>query len=151
MASSTKFANLALGLDAAYCNLVGLIFVLTGAFMADWLGVPGWLATVAGVVILAWALVVTLYANRKYARRSELDKVIAGNLVWIVLAAIVIAIPGTMSSDGKWLLAIGTLIVVVFVVAQVWARRSLGVDEPVDGATDDASDSDTDDAVEESA
>lgn len=130
MAQSTKFANLAIGLDAAYCNVVGLIFVLTGAFMADWLGVAGWVATVAGIVILAWALVVTLYANRKVARRSEIDRVIAGNAVWILLAAIVIAIPGTMSSDGKWLLALGTLVVVVFVLAQLWARRSLT--DPVD-------------------
>jgi len=137
MASTTRFANLALGLNAAYCNVVGLIFILTGAFMADWLGVPGWLATVAGVVILAWALVITLYANRRVARRRELDRVVAGNLVWIALAALVIAIPGTMSSSGKWLLAIGTLVVVVCVIAQVGARRSLTDEAPAESVAEE--------------
>lgn len=121
----TRFANFALGLDATFCSIVGLIFTLTGAFMADWLGVAGWLATVFGLVVMAWSLVVTLYANRRVTRRPELDRVIGGNLIWIIVAAIILVIPGTMTSDGKWLLAIGTAIVVLFVIAQTLARRSL--------------------------
>lgn len=129
--ASTKFANLSIGLDAAFCNVVGLVFVLTGAFMSEWLGIPGWLGTVAGIVILAWALVVTLYANRRYAKRSEVRRVLKGNLVWIALAIIVLVIPGTMSSDGKWLVAIGTSIVAAFAIAQFIAQRSLPADESV--------------------
>lgn len=139
--ASTKFANLAIGLDAAFCNVVGLIFVLTGAFMSDWLGVPGWVGTVFGIVVLAWALMVTLYANRRYAKRSEVDRVLKGNLVWIALAIIVILIPGAMSSSGKWLVAIGAAITAAFAVAQFMARGSLGPDP-------DTEDPDTDEPAE---
>lgn len=93
--------------------------------MGDWLDLPGWVGTVFGVVMLAWALMVTLYANRRYAKRSEVDRVLKGNLIWIALAIIVIAIPGSMSSDGKWLVAIGAAIFAGFATAQFFARTSL--------------------------
>lgn len=124
----TLFANLALGLDAAFCNIAGLVFTLTGAFMADWLGVPGWVATVFGVALLVWSLVITLYANRKVARRGELDAAIKQNAAFIVLAAVVLAIPGSMTGNGKWLLVGFTGIVAAFMVAQLLARPSVSAE-----------------------
>ena len=123
--ASTRFANLALGLDAALCNIAGLVFTLTGAFMADWLGVAGWVATLFGVVVLFWSFVVTLFANRKVARRSELEFVAKANLAFVVAAIVVIAIPDTMSAAGKTLLAIAAAVVAVFAAAQLYARRTL--------------------------
>lgn len=122
---STRFANLALGLDAAFCNVVGLVFTLTGAFMAEWLGVAGWVATVFGVVVLIWSFVVTLFANRRLSRRRELDFVIKVNVAAIVASLVVLAIPGSMSGAGKAALGVGSAIVGGFVIAQFFARRSL--------------------------
>lgn len=121
----TRFANLALGLDAAFCNVVGLVFTLTGGFMADWLGVPGYLATGAGIVILGWALVITLYANRRVTRRHELDRVITVNGIAIVATLVAVITPSSLSSGGRWLIGIGGLIVFVFLGAQIAARRTL--------------------------
>jgi hypothetical protein len=122
---STRFANLALGLDAAFCNVVGLVFTLTGAFMADWLGVAGWVATVFGLVVLLWSFVVTLFANRRVSRRREVDFVIKVNVASIVVAVVVLAIPGSMSGAGKATLAAGSAIIAGFVIAQFLARRTL--------------------------
>lgn len=121
----TRFANLALGLDAALCNVAGLVFTLTGAFMADWLGVAGWAATLFGVIVLFWSFVVTLFANRQVARRGELHFVARANIVFVVASIVVIAIPDTMSTDGKVLLAAAAAIVAAFAAAQLLAARAL--------------------------
>ena len=124
----TRFANLALGLQAALWTLGGLVFTLTGAFMADWLGIAGWVATLFGVVVLIWSLMVTLYANRRVTRRDELDRVVRTNVMFIVVAAVIAAIPGAMSGNGRLLLIGGIGIVAAFTVAQLLARRTLGQD-----------------------
>lgn len=124
-APATRFANFALGLDAAFCNVVGLVFTLVGAFMSDWLGVAGWIATAFGILVLLWSFVVTLFANRRVSRRSEVDLVLKVNVAWVIAAIAVIAIPGTMSTNGRILLGIGTVFVAGFAVAQLFARRSL--------------------------
>ena len=122
---STRFANLALGLDAAFCNIVGLVFTLTGAWMADWLGVAGWLATVFGVVVLLWSFVVTLFANRRVSRAHEVRFVMRVNVAFVIGALVVIVLPGTTSSGGRVVLAVGAAIVAGFAVAQAIALRTL--------------------------
>jgi MFS family permease len=122
---STRFANFALGLDAAFCNIVGLVLTLTGSFMSDWLGLAGWIITVFGIVVLLWSFVVTLFANRRVSRRREVDLVLRVNIVFIVLAIVVIALPDTLTTDGRVVLGIGTAIVAGFAVAQFLARRDL--------------------------
>lgn len=128
--ASTRFANLAVGLYAAFLNIVGLVFTLTGAFMSDWLGVAGWVATVFGVVAMLVSFVVTLFANRKIAKRREVGFVIKMNLAILAIAIIVLVWPGSMSSAGKTMLAIGAAIVAAFTAAQAIAQRSLANGEP---------------------
>jgi len=125
---STRFANLAVGLYAAFLNIVGLVFTLTGAFMSEWLGVAGWVATMFGVVALLLSFVVTLFANRKVAKRGEVAFVIKMNLVILAVAVAALVWPGSMSAAGKTTLAIGAGIVAAFTVAQMLAQR--GLSEP---------------------
>lgn len=122
---STRFANMALGLHATFLNVLGLVFTLTGAFMSDWLGIAGWVGTMFGVVALLWSFVVTLFANRKIARPSELSFVIKANIAMIAIAALVVVLPGVMTSAGKITLAVGAAITALFTVAQLLARRSI--------------------------
>ena len=131
----TRFANLALGLQAALWTLGGLIFTLTGAFMADWLGVAGWVATLFGVVVLIWSLMITLYANRRVTRRDELDRVVRMNAAFVIAAGVIVAFPSAMSDNGRWLLVAGIAIVAIFIAAQLLARRTLGaetLDQPAE-------------------
>lgn len=121
----TRFANLALGLDAAFCNLVGLIFVLIGALVSEKLGVSGWAATLFGVVVLLWSFMVTLYANRKVSRRPEVLRVVRINAIIVVLCVVVLVWPGSMSSAGKVWLAIFTGVTAAFAAAQLLAARGL--------------------------
>lgn len=120
----TRFANLALGLDAAVCNLAGMVFTLTGAWMADALGVDGWVATVYGVVVLMWSFVITLFANRKVARRREVDLVIKVNLAYVA-AAILVAIPSWLTTAGRVLVLVSAAVVLCFALVQFAARRDL--------------------------
>lgn len=122
---STRFANFALGLDAAFCNIVGLVLTLTGSFMSDWLGPAGWVITVFGVAVLLWSFVVTLFANRRVSRRREVDLVLKANVVFVVVALIVIAFTDVFTTDGRVVAGIGTVIVAAFAVAQFLARRDL--------------------------
>lgn len=121
----TRFANLALGLDAALCNIAGLVFTLTGAFMADWLGVAGWIATLFGVVILFWSFVVTLFANRRVSRAHEVGFVMKVNIAFVIAAIVIIVIPDTMSGAGKTLMAVAAAVVAAFALAQYLARKRL--------------------------
>jgi len=121
----TRFANLSLGLDAMLCNIVGLLFTLTGAFMSDWLGVAGWILTLFGVLILLWSFVVTLYANRRVSRRHEVLRVMRANVVTVIAAIVVLVIPDTMTYDGKVILAASAVVVLGFAVAQFFAARGL--------------------------
>lgn len=119
---------MALGLEAAVCNVVGLVLTLIGGFVAGSLGVPGFVATGTGIIILAWALVVTLYANRRITRRHELDRVIIVNGVVIVIAILAVVLPSSLSSTGRWMIGIGAAIVLVFLATQIAARRTLPLD-----------------------
>ncbi len=121
----TRFANLALGLDATFCNIVGLVFTLTGAFMSDWLGVAGWILTVFGISVLLWSFMVTLYANRRASRRKEVERVMKINTTVIVLGIVVLVIPDTMTSDGKIMLTAWTAVTLGFTVAQFLASKNL--------------------------
>lgn len=121
----TRFANMSLGLNATFCNIVGLVFTLTGAFMADRLGAPGWALTVFGVVVLLWSFMVTLYANRRISRHHEVGRVIRINIVIIALGALILVWPGAMTNDGKIVLGVWTLFTVGFTAAQLLAQRKL--------------------------
>ena len=121
----TKFANMSLGLDALFCNVVGLVFTLIGAFLSERLGAAGWILTVFGVTVLFWSFMVTLYANRRVSRRAEVTRIMRINTVIIVLGLVVLAIPDSMTSDGKLLLAIWTFMTAGFTVAQFFARKPL--------------------------
>ena len=121
----TRFAKLALGLNATFCNIVGLVFTLIGAFLADRLGAAGWVLTLFGVSVLLWSFMVTLYANRKVARRHEVGRVIRINVVILALSVLVLVWPGSMTNDGKIVLAVWTAVTAGFTIAQILAQRGL--------------------------
>lgn len=122
---STRFANMSLGLNATFCNIVGLVFTLIGAFLADRLGAAGWILTVFGVVVLFWSFMITLYANRRVARHNEVTRIMKINIVIIALGVLVLVIPDSMTSDGKIVLGIWTLFTAGFTIAQYFSRKSL--------------------------
>ncbi len=120
----TRMANVALGLDAGLCNLVGLVFVLAGALMADWLGTRGWVATVFGVVVLIWSFVVTLYANRKFARAREVRRVAKVNVVAAVAGTVVVA-ASWLSTAGRVVMLVGVVMVAGFAAVQFVAASRI--------------------------
>ena len=122
---TTRFANMALGLYATMCNVVGLVFTLTGAFMSEWLGVAGWILTLFGVLVLLWSFMVTLYANRRVSRRSEVERVVKINVVLIVAAVLWITLAGGMTSDGRMVFGALAVATAGFSAAQYFASRSL--------------------------
>jgi len=124
-------AKYALGLDAAFCTVGGLVLMLGGIFMSDAIGISGWILPIIGFGVLGWANLVTLYAMRQFVRRPELDRVIGGNLIWIAIAAVLLVVPGVLTTGGKWALVVVTAIVAIFAVVQFLARGGL-VDAPED-------------------
>ena len=122
---ATRFANMALGLYATMCNIAGLVFTLTGAFMSERLGIAGWILTLFGVLVLLWSFMVTLYANRRVSRRSEVERVVKINVVLIVAAVLWIALAGGMTSDGRIVFGALAAATAGFTAAQFFASRTL--------------------------
>ena len=122
---ATRFANMSLGLYATMCNIVGLVFTLTGAFMSEWLGVAGWILTVFGILTLLWSFMVTLYANRRVSRKSEVQRVIKINGVLIAAAALFIALAGDMTDEGRIMFGALALATLAFTIAQHFASSTL--------------------------
>lgn len=136
--TADTFTKWTLGIDAGFCLVGGLVLMLGGVFMADAVGVSGWLISGLGILVNLWTLVVALAGSRKHVTRKELERVISGNLLWVVIAAIVLVVPGTMTSGGKIALLVVTAIVALFAAAQLWGRSRLqtvgfgenGTDQP---------------------
>lgn len=119
----TPIARRALAADAVLTSTSGLVLGLGGAALAEPLDVPAALLIAIGVALLAWTALVVVFARRRPTRRRELELVIAGNLGWVVGAIVVLAIPATLSSGGKWALAAVSLVVAAFGAVQLSARQ----------------------------
>ena len=102
--------------------------VLGAGLLGSWLGVPAGVVLAVGVVLIPWALFLSMTSRRTPLSRLAVGGVIAGNLAWGVAAAIVlIGFPDALSAAGKWIVAIFSLAVVDIGVAEWFGLRRGGV------------------------
>lgn len=137
--TADKFTKWTLGVDVTFCLVGGLVLMLGGVFMADAVGVSGWIISGIGVVVeFVWTIIVALAGSRKHVVRKELERIIGGKIFWIVASIIVLAIPGSMTSGGKIALACVGVFLALLTAAQLIGRKRLidvgfgehGTDQP---------------------
>jgi len=124
--TADKYTKWTLGVDVTFCLVGGLVLILGGVFMADAVGVSGWIISGIGIVVeFVWAIVIALAGSRKHVRQSELERIIGGKLIWLIGTLVVLAIPGSMSSTGKIALAAVGAFVALLTAAQLVGRKRL--------------------------
>jgi len=124
--TADKYTKWTLGVDVTFCLVGGLVLILGGVFMADAVGVSGWVISGIGIVVeFVWAIVIALAGSRKHVRQSELERIIGGKVLWLVGTLVVLAIPGSMSGTGKIALAAVGVFVALLTAAQLLGRKRL--------------------------
>ena len=113
----------ALLIDAAVTGLNGVVYALAAGLIDGPLGLDEALLRVAGVGLIAFALVVLAIANRSPIPRLGSLAVALANVAWIVasVAALVSGALDPTTGGAAWVAA-QALVVEAFAAAQLYAR-----------------------------
>ncbi len=110
--------------NAAFSAVSAFVLLLGGSALAEWIGVPTPVVYVLGVGLLPWAGFAWWTAQTLDERAVAL--VIAGDALWVIAAIVVIALrPGDMTDEGVVGLAVISVAVAAFGVAQTIGLRRL--------------------------
>jgi hypothetical protein len=104
-----------------------VVFTIVGAgLIAGWLEVSAWIPLIVGVVLIPWVWFLVHTVRRDQLRVGEIAVIVAGNLGWALIAAIMIlGFPHLMSSDGRWIVGLFSLAVFGYGVVQWIGLRRL--------------------------
>ena len=91
-----------------YGSAISVVFTIVGAgLIAGWLDVSVWIPLAVGVVLIPWVLFLVNTVRQSRLRPTDLIVIVAGNIGWALLAAIVIfGVPDALSTSGKWIVGI---------------------------------------------
>ncbi|WP_439579964.1 hypothetical protein [Elioraea sp.] len=114
----------ALALDAVASGAAGVVMLAGAGMLAKLLGLPATLLTVAGAVLLPFALAVGLLARQTHPSRGLAWAVVGVNEAWVV-ASVVLLLSGWVapSTLGVAFVLAQAAVVAVFAVLQALALR----------------------------
>lgn len=102
--------------NGVFSTIAGLVAIVFASGLAAYLGISSTLLHVIGGGVAVFGLAILWKARREPISRGFALFVVIADLSWVLGAAVVLAIPSSM--ENKWLLAVVTLTVAVFAVAQ---------------------------------
>lgn len=112
--------------NAGSSGVTGLALAVGAVPVADWLGIPTWVAVVVGIGLLVFAVDVAVTARNP--RPGAVRQVIIADVAWVIGALIVIfGFPGSMTTEGLWALGLISLVVAGFAVLQTVGLRRVAV------------------------
>ena len=117
--------HIALRSNALFSDISGLVLILFAKPLAAFLGLnnPGMLM-ILGIGLFAWALFLFWGSIQSEIPNWLAWLAIDGDLAWVVGTTIILLLPGiSLSTAGKWTLAIVADIVLVFAIWQFFALR----------------------------
>lgn len=103
--------------NGIFSSAAGLTMMLIGPSLAGYLEVPTSLVYVVGAGVVLFGLLLLWTVWRGEPDHGFTLAVIGADMVWVLAAVVVLAIPGTMSN--KWLFATVSGVVMVFGVLQM--------------------------------
>jgi hypothetical protein len=103
--------------NAVFSALSGVVLAVFSVPLADWLGIPTWIAIAVGVGLVGFAA--SVYSIARNPKPALVKQVIASDIGWVVGAAVlIIGFPDAMSTEGLWTLGLVSLVVADFAVLQ---------------------------------
>ncbi|MGI9666870.1 MAG: hypothetical protein ACR2N2_07210 [Acidimicrobiia bacterium] len=121
---SSNLLRNALRLNAGFSAASAAVLIVGGASLATWLGVPTEIVYIVGFGLLPFAAL-AWWTSRTLDRRSTMA-IIVGDVVWVVLAfAVIFGVEDAMSAAGAWALALVSIVVADFAIAQTIGLRRL--------------------------
>jgi hypothetical protein len=108
---------------------MSVVLTIVGAgLIAGWLDVSVWIPLAVGVVLIPWVLFLLHTVRQSRLRSADLVVIVAGNIGWALLAALVIfGFPDALSSSGKWIVGIFSLGVLDLGILELVGLRSMTV------------------------
>ena len=119
--------RVALRANAAFSTLSAIGLVVFAGPLARFAELPAWLVLALGIGLVAFAVFVGLAARRRLLDPTQIRAITIADLAWVAGAALVIALPGTMTVGGKWLLAaISSAVLILGLLEVAGLRRVAG-------------------------
>ncbi|MDJ0953304.1 MAG: hypothetical protein QNJ81_06465 [Acidimicrobiia bacterium] len=105
--------------DAWATGTSTVLTIAAAPLLGGWLGVSGWIVAAVGLALVPWTVFLAMTARQDPLIKWRTAVIAAGNLAWVVAAAVlVIGYPGAMSTTGRWLLGLFSLVVLGFGLLQ---------------------------------
>ena len=114
--------RLTLQIDALVSGAMGLLLLVLGGPLSDWLNLPVGLLRGAGLFAVGWALLLAWIGWKTQVPRTVLTVIAAGNALWVI-ATFGLLISGQVAPNG-WgvaFLAVQALVVAWFAWVQFQA------------------------------
>lgn len=103
--------------NAVFSLLCATVLVVGAVPLASWMGVGTWVAVAVGLGLLPFGLIVFRVARDPAA--AGVRQIIAADVGWVAAAVVIlVAFPDAMSTVGRWLLALVSLVVAEFAAGQ---------------------------------
>lgn len=109
--------------NATFSLISGVVLITASGPLGEFLGTSRWVPIVVGAVLVPWAAFAFVNGRREKPLRRDAWLTIAGDLAWVVGAAVVILWPDSLSTSGKWALGIVSAAVLDLAVFQWVALR----------------------------
>jgi len=104
-----------------------IVFTIVGAgLLGRWLDISVWMPLTVGLVLIPWVYLLVRTVRRDQLRAGEVALIVAGNLGWVIAAAIlIIGFPNAMSTTGNWVVGVFSAVVLELGVAEWMGLRDM--------------------------
>jgi hypothetical protein len=125
---STVTLRKVLRLDAL-ASATSVVFTILGAgLLGEWLGVDTWVPLAVGFVLVPWVALLVHAGRQSPLRAGQVAVIAAGNLGWAAAAiVIIVGYPESLTTAGKWIVAVFSLGVLDLGLAQTLGWRTLAM------------------------
>ena len=122
--SQATLLERALTANAWFSRFSGLALAVFSPWLADFAGVETWVLVLVGLCLIGYSLWLGAVAARRPTNRTEAMVAIAGDEAWVVAAIVIIFVfPDALTTGGKLVLGLTTIVVALFATAQVIGLR----------------------------
>ena len=122
-----RLLRAALTTNALLSGVAGIGTAALAGMLDDLLGIPAPLLVAAGVALVPWSVALWWARSRETLLRREAVTAIAGDAVWVLASAIVLALsPGGLSTADHWAIGVTALAVGDLAAVQAIGLRRLG-------------------------
>ena len=126
---SDRLLRIALRANAVFSGVSAGVLIAGGSALAEWLGIPTAIIVLVGLGLVPWAGFA--WWTSRTLELTAVRVIIAGDIAWVVGAIVVlIGFGDDMTTAGVWSLALVSIGVADFAIAQSIGLRRLATPVP---------------------